>query len=92
MLEKLGIKRSSQIKESYKSHQSKGETFHFNTILRLSKKFGAERISKDAAVTLSEYLTDELERIIQESDKFTRHAGRKTIMPEDIELAINRKN
>jgi len=91
MFEKLGIKRSSEIKESYKSHKGREETFHFNTILRLSKKFGAERISREAAEALSEHLTEELKQIIQEADKFARHAGRKTVMPEDIELAINRK-
>jgi len=88
MLEK--IRKTFQPKETYKSHKSRGESFHLNTILRLSKKFGAERISKDAAEAISAHLTDELKRIVQEADKFTRHAGRKTIMPEDVELAIQR--
>jgi DNA-binding protein len=91
MLEKLGLKRQSEVKEAYKSHKKRDETFHFNTILRLSKKFGAERMSREAAEALSEYLTEEFKRVIQDADKLTRHAGRKTIMPEDIELAIQRK-
>ena len=61
-----------------------------HTVLRLSKELGAERISKDAALTLSEYIISELERIIQKADKFARHAERKTIMKDDIKLAIEK--
>jgi len=63
----------------------------FHTILRLAKKLGAERISKDAAQLLSEYLTMELQNIITDAVKFAKHAERKTIMKEDIKLAIERK-
>lgn len=90
MFDKLRI-RSVQVTEAYKSHKEREETFHFNTILRLSKKFGAERISRDAAIVISEHLAEELKRVIKEADTYSRHAGRKTIMAEDVELAIKKK-
>ncbi len=61
-----------------------------HTILRLSKELGAERISKDAALLVSEHLTSELKNIIQEADKFARHADRKTIMVDDIKLVVEK--
>ncbi len=60
------------------------------TILRLSKELGAERISKEAALEISDYLIDEFEKIIKSADKFARHAERKTIMPDDIKLAVEK--
>ncbi len=61
-----------------------------HTILRLSRELGAERISKDTALFISEYLISELEKIIQKADKFARHADRKTIMLNDVKLAIEK--
>jgi len=61
-----------------------------HTILRLSRELGAERISKDAALFISEYLISELKKIIQKSDKLARHADRKTIMLEDVKLALEK--
>jgi histone H3/H4 len=58
--------------------------------LRLSRELGAERISKDAALFISEYLISEMEKIIQKSDKLARHADRKTIMKDDVKLAIEK--
>ena len=60
------------------------------TILRLSKELGAERISKEAALEISDYLMDEFGKIIKSADKFARHAERKTIMSDDIKLAVER--
>lgn len=61
-----------------------------HTVLRLSRELGAERISKDAALFVSEHLISELEKIIQKANKFARHAERKTIMLDDIKLAIEK--
>ena len=60
------------------------------TILRLSKELGAERISKEAALEISDHLLDEFEKIIKSADKFARHAERKTIMREDVKLAVEK--
>ena len=61
-----------------------------HTILRLSKELGAERISKESTLLISEHLTSELENIIKDADKFARHAYRKTIMADDVKLAIGK--
>ncbi len=61
-----------------------------HTILRLSKELGAERVSKEAALEISKYMIEELENIIKFADKFARHAERKTIMANDIKLAVEK--
>ncbi|OYT43056.1 MAG: histone [Candidatus Aenigmarchaeota archaeon ex4484_56] len=61
-----------------------------NTILKLSKEYGAERISKKAAYLISEILTSEFEKVIKEANKLAKHAKRKTIMEEDILLAVEK--
>lgn len=62
-----------------------------HTILRLSKELGAERISKDAAQLIADYLVEELNEIVTSADKFARHAERKTIMKNDVKLAIENR-
>ncbi|RLI99690.1 MAG: histone, partial [Candidatus Aenigmatarchaeota archaeon] len=37
-----------------------------------------------------DYLINEFEKIIKSADKFARHAERKTIMPDDIKLAVEK--
>ena len=61
-----------------------------HTILRLSKELGAERISKEAVQLLSDELMDKIRKIVQDAVKFANHAERKTIMKEDIKLAIEK--
>lgn len=56
----------------------------------LMKQAGAERVSDDAALAMSEVLTDLGTEIAKNAIKFSMHAGRKTIKRSDIELA--RKN
>jgi histone H3/H4 len=88
MFENIRLK-SLQKKEDYRTKKKKGDTLPIHTVLRMSKKFGAERISKDAAELISEYLSDEFRRIVEDADKFCRHAGRKTVMAEDAQMAIS---
>ena len=61
-----------------------------HTILRLSKELGAERVSKEAALEISKHMIEELENIIKFADKLARHAERKTIMANDIKLAVEK--
>ena len=61
-----------------------------HTVLRLSKKMGAERISKNAAQLLCDELINVMEKIVQDAVKFSKHAERKTVMKEDIKLAIEK--
>ena len=51
------------------------------------KMAGAERVSDAAAKALSEVITEKAFEISKDAVKFAKHAGRKTIKREDIDLA-----
>ena len=55
---------------------------------RLIRKAGAERVSKDAAKVLAEYLEEYASRISNIAVQLARHANRKTVTAEDIKLAF----
>ncbi len=56
-------------------------------VKRLLKNAGASRISEDAAVKLADVLEDIGEDVARTATKLAKHAGRKTVKAEDIELA-----
>ncbi len=56
-------------------------------IKRILKKAGAKRISEKAAVELANILEYESIKILLEAKRMAEHAGRKTVMKEDIRMA-----
>ena len=60
----------------------------FETMKRLIKKAGAKRVSADAAAALAATLNEESLLILHEAKDLAKHAGRKTVMKQDIKLAI----
>lgn len=56
-------------------------------IKRLLKNAGATRISDDAAIKLADVLEEIGEDLARNATKLAKHAGRKTVKAEDIELA-----
>ncbi len=56
-------------------------------VVRIAKHSGAERVGSDAAAALVAKSEDYIANLVRESNKLARHAGRKTIKEEDVNLA-----
>jgi len=54
---------------------------------RILQKAGAKRVSDEALEELSSAVEEKIYKIAQEAVLLARHAGRKTILPEDVRLA-----
>jgi len=54
---------------------------------RLIRSSGAERVSDNAAKQLSEVLEKIGYKISEQAKKYAMHAGRKTVVSDDIKLA-----
>lgn len=57
-------------------------------VKRLIKNAGAARISDDAAMALAEAMEEYAEDVSLQAVKVAKHAGRKTVTADDIELAL----
>jgi histone H3/H4 len=57
------------------------------TMEKIIKKGGAERVSEDAKVALAEVLEEIAVQITLRAAVLAKHAKRKTIKQEDIEIA-----
>ncbi|MDO5825161.1 MAG: histone [Methanosphaera sp. rholeuAM130] len=56
-------------------------------VKRIIESAGAARVSDEATVALADVLEEYAVEIAERAIKLAKHAGRKTIKAEDIELA-----
>ena len=57
---------------------------------RIIKRAGAERVSEEASLALRDALEEIGVRIAREALDFTKHAGRKTVKADDIQIAVTK--
>jgi DNA-binding protein len=60
------------------------------TVERIMRTAGADRISNDAVEAASEKAETLIKKLTTEAVVLSKHAGRKTVTAEDIELASKR--
>ncbi len=54
---------------------------------RIMRKAGAERVSETAKTVLRDAIEDYAEKISRRAVDLAKHAGRKTVLEEDVKLA-----
>jgi histone H3/H4 len=59
-------------------------------VRRLIETAGADRVGDDAVEELGKILEDYAVKVGKEATELARHAGRKTVKAQDIQLAIKR--
>ncbi len=61
-----------------------------NAMDKLMRQAGAHRVGEDAKAALAEVLEEKALDVAREAAKFAEHAGRRTIVAKDIQLAMKR--
>ena len=57
---------------------------------KIMRKAGAPRVSDSAKKILADYLEEKGEELAKEAIRFSQHAGRKTVVEDDIKLAAKK--
>lgn len=58
---------------------------------RLLKAAGAQRVSENAKIALKEAMESYAEKVGENATRYAKHASRKTVKAEDVELAVKTK-
>jgi histone H3/H4 len=59
---------------------------------RILKAAGARRVSDSAAEELAKVLEEKISKLAEEAVALANHAGRKTILDEDVRMARRKLN
>jgi len=62
-------------------------TFPLTSFERILKKSGEKRVSEEALREFSIVMEEKMMKIAGDAALLAKHAGRKTILPEDVRLA-----
>jgi len=65
--------------------------FAWSPIRKLMKDNGAEMVARDAVDAVIDYLEKAAKRITNKALEMTRHAGRKKLTLQDMDLAMKLK-
>ncbi len=57
---------------------------------RIIKKAGANRVSQEAANELAKFVEEKMMQVFKEAMMLAKHAGRKTIVDEDVRMAAKK--
>ena len=57
---------------------------------KIMRKAGSPRVSEGAKEALAEILEEKGEELAKEAIRYAEHAGRKTVLKEDIKLAAKK--
>jgi len=76
---------------SLQKNSMRKKLFHTHTIKRLFKSVGCKRISKEAVEEFKKILIEYATKLAQESILLAKHAKRKTVKEEDVELASKKR-
>ena len=57
---------------------------------RILKKAGAKRVSRGAMEEFAKVMEEEIYKIAKEAALLAKHAGRKTVMREDVKAAVRK--
>lgn len=57
---------------------------------RILKKNGAARVSDKAAREFARIMEEKMSKILEEAIALARHAGRKTLLAEDIKMVVEK--
>ncbi len=60
------------------------------SVERIARKAGVERISAEALQELTVSVEDIAAELVKEIETIAKHAGRKTVKPEDIKIAAGK--
>ncbi|MFZ8829989.1 MAG: histone [Candidatus Aenigmatarchaeota archaeon] len=61
-----------------------------NTLIKLARKSGIKRISKEALMEVENFILELTESISKKAIELANHAKRMTVKKEDVELAARR--
>jgi histone H3/H4 len=71
-------------------HPSDVGSFTIAPIKKMLKKVGAKRVSTKAAAEFGKMLEEKTVELCQEANRLAEYRGKRTVMKEDVKMAVKR--